>query len=281
MYLWLIPALWLLASPLVLNRLLQKLLFRFNADSVGSREDKEILFAGLAARGFTIESVAFSPRHGVTLNAVLIRHPRSNWVFNFHMGRNNSIESCLDFVRAYAACGSVFIAEPSGFGKSTGNANTESFLADALASRHELIRRGFANGQIIACGDSLGSGAACLEAIRYRAPALVLSAAFTSLVRMLRQEAKFLHLYPSFMFPSSAVMDNTDMLRRLTVPVLLIHGRDDPFITPDHAKTLSRSASGPATLVLVKAEHRNIAGFDPGPFEAAVSGFVESLPAPH
>jgi hypothetical protein len=264
----------------LLGRLLEKQLFTFNADSSGSYADFVRLCDDLKERGFAIEKLRFPGYNGVLLNAVLLHHPTSPWLLNFHMGKNNSINSCVDFLRAYSNVGSVFICEPQGFGQSPGVPTAESFVADGLAARAFLLQRGYSEKQIIPCGDSLGSGCATKEALNSGAPAVILSAAFSSLLLMFRGIAKFLWLYPDWMFPQSLHMNNLKNLASMTKPVLIMHGVQDEFINFSHAETLFAGACGPATLVRLNSGHRNTAGNDPETFKAAVSNFIASLPEP-
>ncbi len=275
-------AAWLLSSPLVLWRTIEKRVFRFNGASIGSLQDFEQLCTELTVRGFTVEPVSIANAGGALLKGTLFKHPTSRWVINYHMGTNSTAYSSVDFIRAYSNVASVFILEPEGFGASSGSRTAKSF-SDPAASHAELLRRGYSTGQIIACGNSLGSFCATQEARLFGAPVLILTAGFSSLLRVLRDQSKFLWLYPAWMFPKSLRMNNVENLQdiRCTLKdtrVLIMHGIHDPLIPFFHAQTLYSFTTISARLVRLNAEHRNVAGSDPETFKLALVSFMESLP---
>lgn len=265
---------WLLLSPYVLWSLLQKKLFQFDEEAKGSPPDFVELCRALRDQGFKMYPVQLRSASGRLLFAYYFQHPTSHLVFNFKMGRNNSLLSCVSFIRVYSRVGSVFICEPEGFGESKGTPTFANFVGCGITSHLALIQMGYANDQIIPCGDSLGSAAATTEAVWAGSRAVILSAPFESLVRMAKEQLPLLRLYPKWMFPRHTRMDNLENLRVFAKPTLLLHGVHDDLIPFAHAETLKAGAAGQTTLIELNAKHRDTAGSDPETFETAVTMFV-------
>lgn len=273
----LIPiALWLLLSPYVIWPLLQKKLFVFNEEAAGSQPDfAELCRTLTVAEGFELVPLQIAGVSGELLCAYWFRHPTSSLVFNFHMGRNNSLFSCVWFLRAYTRFGSVFLCEPEGFGASNGKPSFTNFVGCGITSHQALLQLGYAEAQIIPCGDSLGSAAATAEAAHFGSRAVILSAAFESMVRMAKEQLPLLRLYPRWMFPRHTRMDNLENLRRFAGAVLLLHGLRDQLIPIAHSVSLKEAAPDRATVVELDSDHRDTAGHDPQTFQSAVGMFVQ------
>lgn len=269
-----LAVLWVICSPRVLWKFLQKKVFVFDEKSHGSQES----FAALCR--YLTQKQGFELLHplvwgnGHHLNACLFKHPSSKLVFNFHMGRNNSMLSCVSFVRVFSQFGSVFVCEPPGFGESPGEADFLSFGNCGILSHRTLVQMGYSNDQIIPCGDSLGAAAATAEAVWAGSRALIISAAFESMVRMAREQMPILRIYPEWMFPSHTRLSNLENLRRFKGITLLLHGVHDELIPISHALALKAVAPARTILTELDAAHRDTAGSDPDTYKTAVEGFL-------
>ncbi|RTL36767.1 MAG: hypothetical protein EKK48_26415 [Candidatus Melainabacteria bacterium] len=269
-------ALWVILSPRVLWKVLQKRVFVFDEKSRGSQAEFTRLCRFLVQKqGFELCDCPIWS-NGRQLNACLFKHPRSKLVFNFHMGRNNTLASCTSFVRMYSKFGSVFVCEPPGFGKSGGEADFLSFgNCGILTHRYLVDTLGYANDQIIPCGDSLGAAAATAEAVWAKSRALIISAAFESMVRMAKEQMPIMRIYPEWMFPAHTRLNNLENLRQFKGATLLLHGVRDELISFDHARLLQSAAPDRTTLIELDAAHRDTAGSDAETFEFAVDGFLQ------
>ncbi len=277
-------AIYFAASPLVLIKIIEKLLFSMDAEAFDEHNwnDIQIFVEELQGQGLMVDNFRFfGEGQSNELNAVFIRNPNSAWVINFHMGKNNSIQSCFDFLRIYSQVASVLIVERRGWGSTGGTATLDTVLADARSARMWLLQQGFEGEQIIPAGDSLGSYPATTEALGSQAPAVILSAAYSSLIPIIRKVGIYTWLYPDWMFPKSLrSWNNAKNLAAMQKPVLILHGRYDDFIHFGNAQTLLRAAGKHATLIQLISGHRNTAGADTSAFEKAVHEFVSKLPAP-
>lgn len=268
--------LWLLLSPYVIWPLLQKKLFVFDEEAEGSQPDFAVLCRTLTVEeGFQLYPLQIKGASGELLFAYYFYNPASSLVFNYHMGRNNSLFSCVSFLRAYTRFGSVFLCEPEGFGQSPGQPTFKNFVGCGIVSHQALRQMGYEDAQIIPCGDSLGSAAATAEASFFGSRVVILSAAFESMVRMAKEQLPLLRLYPRWMFPRHTRMDNLENLRRFKGAVLLLHGLRDQLIPIAHSVSLRAAAPDRATLVELDSDHRDTAGNDPQVFQSAVGTFVQ------
>lgn len=268
-----LTALWLLCSPRVLWKFLQKKVFVFDEKSRGSEEGFTALCRSLQRQGFELH-YPLVLCNGHCLNACLFKHPSSELVFNFHMGRNNSMLSCVSFVRVFSQFGSVFVCEPPGFGESPGEADFRTFGNCGRLSHRTLLQIGYSHHQIIPCGDSLGAAAATAEAVWAGSRELIISAAFVSMVRMAKEQMPILRIYPEWMFPSHTRLNNLEKLRRYSGATLLLHGVHDELIPISHAVELKSAAPERNTLIKLDAAHRDSAGSDPDTYKTAVEEFL-------
>ena len=116
-------------------------------------------------------------------------------------------------------------AEFPGYGDATGAGPTEATLfAAARASLTALQARPGAAGVPVVCvGMSLGSGVAAAMAAEGRCARLVLLSAYTSLP----QAAQAVHFWLPGRWLVEDQLDTAGRAASITVPTLLIHGRDD------------------------------------------------------
>lgn len=71
-------------------------------------------------------------------------------------------------------------------------------------------------------------------------------------------------------------VDLTARAARISVPTLVISGRDDRFATPERAEALQRAIAG-AQLVIVEDAGHALTSEQPGRFNEAVAGFLAAL----
>lgn len=130
-----------------------------------------------------------------------------------------------------------------GYSGSTGSPTEADNIADALRAYDWLAGQGVT--QIILYGESLGTGVATQVATQRPSIGLILDAPYTSTweVGALR--------YP-FLPVRMAMWDRYETrahIRRVQVPVLVIHGVLDPVIPVEMGREVARLANEPKTLV--------------------------------
>lgn len=164
-------------------------------------------------------------------------------VVYFHGARVNLTGSVYR-LRGFREAGfNVLAVDYRGFGRSAPRLPSEdSVYEDAEAAWMWLDARVPDRGRRILYGHSLGGPVAAEIALRGGgAAALVLESAFTSIPEMTVLGGLL-----------TQRMDLLDKLRRLDLPVLVVHGADDTVVPPEMARRLYEAARGPKRLVMVE-----------------------------
>ena len=162
----------------------------------------------------------------------------------FAHGNAELIDHWPDQMTRYRRMGiSVLLPEYRGYGRSAGSPSQHAITADLLRFHDWLTARPEVDGgRIVYHGRSLGGGAVCALAAERPPAALVLQSTFTSLRRMARR-----YLMPGFLVRDP--YDNLAVVRDLTCPLLIFHGRKDRVIPFEHALELDNAAGDRARLV--------------------------------
>jgi pimeloyl-ACP methyl ester carboxylesterase len=128
--------------------------------------------------------------------------------------------------------GVLMIDYPS-FGLSEGKASEENMYRSTARAIQWLKDQGLQNERFVIFGFSLGSAAACEVAAHPNAYALapsklILEAPFASAEVMI-QDAGLLSIPGSFLV--DLLIDNATEIKKISIPLLWIHGEDDSFLT--------------------------------------------------
>ena len=135
----------------------------------------------------------------------------------------------------------VVLASYRGYSGNPGSPSEDGLMDDARAVLASLPQ----HGKLILWGHSLGSGVAARMASEHRGDGLVLESAYTSAANVAARRY--------WMFPVHWLMrdpfETETLLDKITVPVLLIHGRNDPVVPFDMGETLAQRLGARATFV--------------------------------
>src|SRR5262249_52312168 len=190
----------------------------------------------------------------------------------YFTGNSGSAANRARKIEAIAASGyGVFMLNYRRFGGSQGWPTEANNIADAVGA-HEYLQKelGVAPRNIVAYGESLGTGVATRLALQRPVKALVLEAPFTSVVDVGRQVWWFL--------PLRLVMTDQyrtiDRIGSVKVPLLIVHGARDSLIPVNHARAVYATANEPKTLaILRRGDHNNL--YDHGAW-AKVEAFLDT-----
>jgi fermentation-respiration switch protein FrsA (DUF1100 family) len=188
----------------------------------------------------------------------------------FHGARVNLTGSVYR-LRGFREAGfHVLAIDYRGYGRSTARLpSEESVYEDAEAAWKWLDARVPDRSRRVLYGHSLGGPVAAEVALRGGgAAALILESAFTSLPEMTPLGGLL-----------SQRMDLLEKLRRLDLPVLVVHGANDTLVPPEMAQRIYDAARGPKRLLMVEgAAHSWVIRRAGGRVFAALRELVASAP---
>jgi fermentation-respiration switch protein FrsA (DUF1100 family) len=219
-----------------------------------------------------VEEVTFEGRGGVTLIAWYQPARRGRPTLLYFTGNSGSVANRARKIEAIAASGyGVFMMNYRRYGGSGGWPTEANNIADAIAAYEYLQRElGIAQRNIVAYGESLGTGVATRLVLERQVKALILEAPFTSVVDVGHQVWWFL--------PLRLVMTDQyrtiDRIGSVKVPVLIVHGARDCMIPVHHARQVYAAANEPKTLaILRRGDHNDL--FDHGAWQK-VTDFLDA-----
>ncbi len=181
---------------------------------------------------------------GERLQGWWLASPGARYTLVYFHGARVNLTGSVYRLRGFRDAGfNVLAIDYRGFGRSTARQpSEESAYEDAEAAWRWLDGRVPDRARRILYGHSLGGPIAAEVALRGGgAAALVLESAFTSLADMTVLRGLL-----------TQRLDLLDKLRRLDLPVVVVHGAEDKIVPPEMAQRLYDAARGPKRLVVVE-----------------------------
>ena len=172
----------------------------------------------------------------------------------------------------------VLMFDYPSFGLSEGKASEENMYRSTAKAIEWLKEKGLTNERFVIFGFSLGSAAACEVAAHptdyVLSPSkIILEAPFASAEVMI-QDAALLSMPGSFLVDLQ--IDNATEIKKISIPLLWIHGEDDSFLTvKSHGQPVyDNKANGYKEAYLVPGgEHETT------PFVAGYQNYMDKLAA--
>lgn len=147
----------------------------------------------------------------------------------------------------------VFMLGYPGYGGSDGRPSEPGFVEGARLAYEHLVGQGILPEDIVIYGESIGSGVAVRLAADVGAKALVLEAPLSSAADVARVHYPWLLAGPLIKDTYRAV----DVVDRIDMPMLVIHGESDRIIPIDIGRRLFDAASEPKTFVGIAGAGHN------------------------
>jgi pimeloyl-ACP methyl ester carboxylesterase len=212
---------------------------------------------------------------GETLHAWYCRaeHPVASTLF-CHGNTGNLTLSAHVIPHLLNAGTNALFFDYRGFGKSSGSPSLSGVIADGVTAArfHDRIRpRKTAS---VLYGYSLGGAIAAQVIRRHPFDGLILQSTFTSLPKLARVlfPRVPLHLVAGNPF------DTLKVIRRLQVPLLVLHGTRDETCPCDMAREIAAASPSPVrTLFVEDGLHKDLFLRDPDAVIWAVSQFIAEL----
>ncbi|HYC61645.1 MAG TPA: alpha/beta hydrolase [Thermoanaerobaculia bacterium] len=192
-----------------------------------------------------------------------------------HGNRGNLTVSAPIIPHLLEAGLNVLFFDYRGYGKSTGTPSVDGVLDDGVTAArfHDSIRPTLLPS--ILYGFSLGGAVAAQVVRRHRFDAMILQSTFSNLTAM----ARLLHPKLPLHLLAGDLFDTIDSVRRLQIPLLVLHGRDDESIPSSMAHELYGACNTPKRIHIVEGGmHGNLFEHDPDSLVRAISQFVAELP---
>jgi uncharacterized protein len=209
-------------------------------------------FEKIRSCNITAKDVAFRSANGRLLRGWFLELPYTKRVFLYSHGKGDNIYGKFHVAVNLLLCGgSVLMYDYQGYGMSEGKTSVDGACDDAVAAYDYLIDHEHRTGtDIIAFGESFGTGVTGQLAERRKLGGIILQSGFTSLMRAGRDTFFWLRLYPDWCFPRQ-IMDNIAVFSKPHPPLLIVHGKKDHILSFENATDLYSKAIPPKSLLVL------------------------------
>ena len=210
-----------------------------------------------ADRGLAFDELEFQTREGEHIHAWWIAHKRRvrGHVLFCHGNAGNIGDRVLDAELLARAGFDVLLFDYRGYGLSTGRPDELGTYRDARTARAALRRQaGVDRDRVFYLGESLGGAVALELALEHPPRGLILQSTFTSVCDVAR-------VLPGTRFiPPALIPDaypSLRRIRRLSAPLLVLHGEHDDLVPLDQGQALFEAASEPKRIRVFKGVGHN------------------------
>ena len=189
------------------------------------------------------------------LHGLFFERSDTKRVFLVSEGKGGNIYHRLNQPRVLIPCGgSVLQYDYEGYGQSDGRPSLDGVCDDLTGAYDFLVQHEHRSPRdVIAFGDSFGTGPTGQLVLRRRVGAVVLQSGFSSLLRASRDRLPWLRLYPDALFPRQA-MDNIAVFSKPHPPLLIVHGTKDDMLSFSNAEDLYKAAIEPKQMFVIEGE---------------------------
>lgn len=181
--------------------------------------------------------------------------PGNRWHVLFCHGNGGTIGDLLEVANVITDLGfSITLFDYRGYGASTGCPSEANTIEDACVCYRYLVeQRGIPKDRLIWFGHSLGAAVACQAAALVSGGMLVMEGSFTSIPAMarLRYPRLPVGLYCKFLY------DNLAAVGTVSIPVMVVHSREDQTCPFDHGQAIYAAAHEPKCFVEISGGHDN------------------------
>jgi uncharacterized protein len=186
-------------------------------------------------------------------------------------GNGGNVANRADVVLALRARGvGVLAYDYRGYGRSDGRPSEAGVYRDAHAAYESERARGTAPGRIVCFGESLGSAVTLRLATERPCAGVALVAPFTTLADVARRHYGPLGALAGDRF------DALSCVRRLAVPLLVVHGDRDEIVPYELGERLFAAAPEPKRFVPAPGAHHNDV-FDGAGVLDAIAAFAHEV----
>ena len=196
---------------------------------------------------------------GNSLHGLLFTTAQSKGVILYLHGNAGALDGWGDVASTYLKLQyDVLLLDYRGFGKSGGEIENESQLAQDVQRAYDYLLRKYQEHDIVVLGYSLGSGLAAKLASVNRPRLLIMQAPYYSLTDMMRHSFPFL---PTFLLKYK--LRTNEALRECQMPIVLFHGDQDEVIPYSQSLKLRELLKPGDTLITLDGVGHNGMTYNP------------------
>lgn len=241
----------LLLGEFTFKRLMRSLIFiyAFFCLYVFFVSDRMIFLPQPSSYQDTSEILKVTTPDRIQLSAVYLPNPASTYTIVYTHGNAEDLGDIQPVLQQLRDIGfSVFAYDYRGYGTSQGNPSERNAYRDIDTVYNYLTQHlGVPTQRIIAYGRSVGAGSAVDLAARKPLAGLIMESAFTTAFRV---------VVPIPILPFDKFR-NLDKIKKVTCPVLVMHGRADEVIPFSHGQKLFAAAPEPKLSLWVDGASHN------------------------
>lgn len=188
--------------------------------------------------GLQPEEQYFPVGDGQQLHGLMIKsgeQPSKGLLFYLH-GNAGTVQQCQYKHHFYTQAGyDFFVLDYRGYGKSTGEIYNEAQFFKDVQAVFDSVKQGYDPDKIVITGYSVGTAAAAMLAATNPIQQLILEAPYYSIIDMMQRQFSFI---PTFLLKYP--FETHAFLEKVTVPVTIFHGDQDPVIPLASAQRLQQ-----------------------------------------
>ena len=213
---------------------------------------------------YQFEEVRFVSGKNLSLEGWFIRHPAPQGTVLYYGGNGFLMETAYETIHSIIGRGmNLFVFNYRGYGTNSGKPTISGIKTDGMAAYNYLVdKKGISPSRIIIHAHSLGTIVGGYVADQEKVGGLVMESPISD-ARYYTEKMLpgLLRPFIKISVDSSLLVDsNTDRLSRLSVPLLIIVGKDDPITPPAMAKKLYNiaPAKNKTLKILDKGGHNDL-----------------------
>lgn len=193
--------------------------------------------------GLNLEDCYFSTSDGIKLHGWLLKSEKPKATILWSHGNAGNISDRLDNLSKLASLPfNVFLYDYRGYGKSEGKPSEQGVYLDSQAAYDYLLTRPEVDPEkIVVYGRSLGGAVALDLATKKTCRSLILESTFTSAQDM--AQLMFGAVPMGWLMRSEFA--SIEKIKKLQVPILILHGDQDDIVPYDFGKQLFEAATEP------------------------------------
>jgi hypothetical protein len=224
------------------------------------------------------KDVYFKTEDNIQINGWFIPNSNAKYTLLFCHGNAGNIGHRLEKIAMFNKMNlNVFIFDYRGYGKSIGRPSESGIYLDVKAAYDYLIRQLQMSPEnipenIILYGESLGCAVAINLAAAEKVGALIAEGAFSKGRDMARHYYPFL---PSFLFANT--FDCLTKIKKVSVPKLFIHSRNDEIVPFKLAKKLYVAAGETKYFAELQGDHNSAFLSSQDMYISSIISFIEKL----